>query len=59
MDNVPDPKIQDPGDVIIKIMATAICGSDLQSYDGYQPTMEAGDILGHEPWASSLKSAVP
>lgn len=48
VDNVPEPKIQDPGDVIIKITAAGICGSDLHLYDGYQPTMEAGDILGHE-----------
>jgi len=49
VDTVPDPKIQDPGDVILRITATAICGSDLHLFDGYQPTMEAGDILGHEP----------
>jgi len=49
VDNVPDPKIQDPRDVIVKITATAICGSDLHLFDGYQPTMEPGDILGHEP----------
>ena len=49
IDNVPDPKIENDGDVIIKITATAICGSDLHLYDGYQPTMEKGDILGHEP----------
>ncbi len=49
VDNVPDPKIQEEGDVIVKIAATAICGSDLHLYDGYQPTMEDGDILGHEP----------
>lgn len=48
VDNVPDPKIQHPGDVIIKITAAGICGSDLHLFDGYQPTMEAGDILGHE-----------
>ena len=49
VDNVADPKVQDPGDVIVRITATAICGSDLHLFDGYQPTMEAGDILGHEP----------
>ncbi len=48
-DNVPDPKIENDGDIIIKITATAICGSDLHLYDGYQPTMEDGDIMGHEP----------
>ena len=49
VDNVPDPKILDPGDAIVRITATAICGSDLHLFDGYQPTMEEGDILGHEP----------
>ncbi|MEA2746614.1 MAG: hypothetical protein QOI41_757, partial [Myxococcales bacterium] len=49
VDKVPDPTIKDPTDVIVKITSTAICGSDLHLYDGYQPTMERGDILGHEP----------
>jgi len=48
-DTVPDPKIEQDGDVIVKITATAICGSDLHLFDGYQPTMEKSDILGHEP----------
>lgn len=48
-DTVPDPKIEDARDVIVKITATAICGSDLHLYDGYMPMMENGDILGHEP----------
>lgn len=48
VENVPDPKILDPRDAIIKITTTAICGSDLHLYNGYIPTMEAGDILGHE-----------
>lgn len=46
---VPDPKIIDKTDAIIKITSTAICGSDLHILDGFQPTMEKGDILGHEP----------
>lgn len=46
--SVPDPKIQNSRDAIIKITACAICGSDLHLFDGYQPTMESGDILGHE-----------
>ncbi len=49
VDDVPDPKIEEPGDVIVKITSTAICGSDLHLFDGYMPTMESGDILGHEP----------
>jgi len=45
---VPDPKILNPRDAIVRITSTAICGSDLHLYDGYIPTMEKGDILGHE-----------
>ena len=48
IDTVPDPKIQDPRDVVVKVTSTAICGSDLHLLDGYMPTMESGDILGHE-----------
>ena len=46
--NVPDPQIINPQDAIIKITRTAICGSDLHLYDGYIPSMESGDIMGHE-----------
>src|SRR3984957_3757176 len=48
IDTVPDPKIEQPRDAIIKITSTAICGSDLHLLDGYMPTMESGDVLGHE-----------
>jgi threonine dehydrogenase-like Zn-dependent dehydrogenase len=48
VENVPDPTIQDPRDAIIRVTSTAICGSDLHIYDGFIPTMEEGDILGHE-----------
>ena len=48
VDNVPDPEIVNPRDAIIRVTSTAICGSDLHLYDGYIPTMRAGDILGHE-----------
>ena len=48
VENVPDPKIEDARDAIIKITSTAICGSDLHLYDGFMPTMEKGDVLGHE-----------
>jgi threonine dehydrogenase-like Zn-dependent dehydrogenase len=48
VENVPDPQILNRGDAIVKITSTAICGSDLHLYDGYIPTMEHGDILGHE-----------
>jgi threonine dehydrogenase-like Zn-dependent dehydrogenase len=47
-DTVPDPVIEDARDAIVKVTATAICGSDLHLYDGYIPAMESGDILGHE-----------
>ncbi len=46
--HVPDPKILNPRDGVVKITATAICGSDLHLYDGFIPTMQPGDILGHE-----------
>lgn len=49
VDNVPDPKIEDPGDAIIKITASAICGSDLHLFNGFLPTMKEGDIIGYEP----------
>jgi threonine dehydrogenase-like Zn-dependent dehydrogenase len=48
VETVPDPKIINPRDAIVKITSTAICGSDLHIYDGYIPTMKSGDILGHE-----------
>jgi threonine dehydrogenase-like Zn-dependent dehydrogenase len=46
--DVSDPVILNPRDAIVRITSTAICGSDLHLYDGYIPTMEKGDILGHE-----------
>jgi threonine dehydrogenase-like Zn-dependent dehydrogenase len=48
VEQVPDPQILSPGDIIVRITATAICGSDLHLYDGFIPTLESGDILGHE-----------
>jgi len=46
--DVPDPTILNTHDAIIKVSSTAICGSDLHLYQGLMPTMERGDILGHE-----------
>src|SRR3981081_1219495 len=46
--DVPDPTILNPRDAVIKITTTCICGSDLHLYDGLVPTLEQGDILGHE-----------
>jgi threonine dehydrogenase-like Zn-dependent dehydrogenase len=48
VEQVPDPKILNQTDVIVKITSTAICGSDLHLYNGFIPSMESGDILGHE-----------
>ena len=48
VENVPDPKILNPRDAIVRVTSTAICGSDLHPYDGYIPTMQRGDIMGHE-----------
>lgn len=48
VDTVPDPEILNPRDAILRVTSTAICGSDLHLYDGYIPTMQEGDVLGHE-----------
>jgi threonine dehydrogenase-like Zn-dependent dehydrogenase len=48
VENVPDPKIINPRDSIVRVTSTAICGSDLHLYNGYIKTLEEGDILGHE-----------
>ncbi|HEY0317354.1 MAG TPA: zinc-dependent alcohol dehydrogenase [Solirubrobacterales bacterium] len=49
VDEVPDPRIQEPTDAIVRITTTAICGSDLHLYELLGPFMEEGDVLGHEP----------
>jgi threonine dehydrogenase-like Zn-dependent dehydrogenase len=48
IEEVPDPKILNSQDAIVKITSTAICGSDLHLFNGFIPTMERGDVLGHE-----------
>ncbi len=48
VETVPDPTILNPRDAILKVTATTICGSDLHIYDGYIPSMQPGDIIGHE-----------
>jgi threonine dehydrogenase-like Zn-dependent dehydrogenase len=48
VETVPDPKLLNQHDAIVRITSAAICGSDLHLYDGYIPTMRPGDILGHE-----------
>ena len=49
VEEVPDPKIEQPTDAIVRITSTAICGSDLHLYDVLGPFLDQGDILGHEP----------
>jgi threonine dehydrogenase-like Zn-dependent dehydrogenase len=46
--DVPDPKILNTRDAIIRVTNTAICGSDLHLYNGFIPTMKRGDVVGHE-----------
>lgn len=48
VEDVPDPKILNSQDAIIRVTSTAICGSELHLYNGYVPSMQAGDIMGHE-----------
>lgn len=55
VEEVPDPKIEQPRDAIIRVTSTAICGSDLHLYNGLNPTMEKGDILGHEPMGEVIE----
>jgi len=49
VEEVPDPKIEEPTDAIVRITSAAICGSDLHLYDVLGPFLDQGDILGHEP----------
>ena len=48
VETVPDPKILNPGDAILKVTTTNICGSDLHLLDGFIPALLPGDVLGHE-----------
>lgn len=49
VEEVPDPKIIEPTDAIIRVTPTAICGSDLHLYEVLTPFMDKGDVIGHEP----------
>jgi threonine dehydrogenase-like Zn-dependent dehydrogenase len=49
VEDVPDPRIEQPDDAIVRITSTAICGSDLHLYELLGPFLHAGDVLGHEP----------
>src|SRR5947209_11386071 len=46
---VPDPAIQDPTDIIVRVTSTGLCGSDLHLYTVLAPFLDPGDVLGHEP----------
>ncbi|HEY8975141.1 MAG TPA: alcohol dehydrogenase catalytic domain-containing protein, partial [Burkholderiaceae bacterium] len=48
IETVPDPRLVEPDDILLRVTATAICGSDLHLYGGFVPGMMKGDILGHE-----------
>ena len=47
-DHVPDPRLEEPRDAIVKVTSCAICGSDLHLFDGFMPGMKEGDVMGHE-----------
>ena len=49
VDSVPDPRIEEPTDAIVRITSTAICGSDLHLYSKLYPALKEGDVIGHEP----------
>ena len=49
VEEVPDPKIIEPTDAIIRVTSSAICGSDLHLYEVLVPFMDKGDVIGHEP----------
>ncbi|MEU3448442.1 zinc-dependent alcohol dehydrogenase [Streptomyces thermolilacinus] len=49
VDEVPDPRIEEPTDAVIRVTSTGLCGSDLHLYEVFGPFMTPGDILGHEP----------
>jgi len=55
VERVPEPKILNKRDAIVRMTSTAICGSDLHLVDGFIPFMKPGDIIGHNRWASSKR----
>ncbi|MGW4022750.1 zinc-dependent alcohol dehydrogenase [Streptomyces sp. NPDC005009] len=61
VENVPDPRIEEPTDAVIRITSTGLCGSDLHLYEVLTPFMTPGDILGHEPMGivEEVGAAVP
>jgi len=61
VDSVPDPRIQEPTDALVRITSSGVCGSDLHLYEVLTPFLQVGDILGHEPMGivEEVGSAVP
>ncbi|MFI1417596.1 zinc-dependent alcohol dehydrogenase [Streptomyces sp. NPDC020731] len=61
VENVPDPRIEEPTDAVIRVTSTGLCGSDLHLYEVLTPFMTPGDILGHEPMGivEEVGAAVP
>jgi threonine dehydrogenase-like Zn-dependent dehydrogenase len=61
VEHVPDPKLQDDTDIVIRVTSSGLCGSDLHLYEVLAPFMEPGDIVGHEPMGvvEEVGSAVP
>ncbi len=57
VERVPDPRILNNQDIVLKVTSTAICGSDLHLYGGFMPGMKKGDIMGHEFMAKSSRRA--
>lgn len=49
VEDVPDPRIEDPDDIVIRVTSSGLCGSDLHLYEPLAPFMEVGDVVGHEP----------
>jgi threonine dehydrogenase-like Zn-dependent dehydrogenase len=49
VEDVPDPRIEDPTDIVVRITTTGLCGSDLHLYEVLGPYIDPGDVLGHEP----------
>src|SRR5919201_5997694 len=49
VDDVPDPRLEEPTDAVVRVTSTAICGSDLHLYSKLWPVMKEGDVIGHEP----------
>jgi len=49
VEDVPDPRIEDPRDIVVRITTTGLCGSDLHLYEVLGPFIDPGDVLGHEP----------